>query len=54
MPRLRVAVLAKDSAIACALRLDAQHHKNAEFVILSSTMYQEPVGFNAVWLQIRG
>ncbi len=32
--RLGVAVRAKDAAIGCALRLDAQHHKSAESVIL--------------------
>jgi len=39
MPRLRVATLAKDAAIGCALRLDPPHHSSAEFAILSWTMY---------------
>ncbi len=30
-----VVVLAKDATIAHALRLDAQHQKSAQFVILS-------------------
>ena len=39
MPRLGVAVLDKDAAITFALRLDAQHHRNAEPDIMGWIVY---------------